>query len=173
MNKINLYVKETLKYYDEDLFNRSKVKKDHGYESIRDYVLDTEYYLLEYSNLHHYIINKFLNSKYYLNHNDEVILSFLSGLSCDFHIINKPYFNKNCIYYSKYAVEMSQPKSIMFRCDKIRDDIMDNKTVLDNMELLLKEYNHNLYLYLPIIHDLSDEFEPFLLKNKLNEENNE
>lgn len=90
------------------------------------------------------VIMAFMDSIYYTNYNDRTILNYIANFDS---LLDKIVFVKsssmlhNSIIYSTFQIETGAKHAFKFRCDKLRDDVIDNMSVMDILSFFLKEYD--------------------------------
>lgn len=90
------------------------------------------------------IIMAFIDSKYYTNYNDRTILNYIANFDSVLDkivFVTSPSLLHNSITYSTFQIEAGAKHAFKFRCDKLRDDVIDNMSVMDILSFFLKEYD--------------------------------
>lgn len=137
--------KKTLdKSYDVTMYELIKHEVD-----IETYAKNNLYNLT--NDLKKEYIQSFIDSQCYTNFNDRVILSFLlanDSILDKLRFVRKTNFLINSISYSTFKVSEGSESSLSFRCDTLRDDIMDSKKPIDKISYLTKNYDY-IFVCLP------------------------
>lgn len=140
--------------YLKDVYDGSIVASQ--YNSFEDYIRRNTYDL-DYNDKLLYIQN-FIDSEFRTNKYDRMLLALIANNNKTINkvtFVKKDLFTNNSISYSDYEVEKKSDCAFRFRCNTVRDDIIDSKPVMDRLEMLLEKYER-IFIRLPEPKELKD-----------------
>lgn len=156
--------------YLRDVYEGSAVTNI--YNGFEDFIKKNTYNL-DYNDKLLYI-QGFIDSEYRTNKYDRMLLALIANNNKTINkvtFVKTHLFTNNSIDYSEYAVEKKEDCAFIFRCDSVRDDIMDSKPVMDRLEALLEKYER-IFIRLPQPKELKDFLDEKLMVNCNEKRNN-